>query len=48
MQGCTLLYDVIYTLKDFEHVQGKLNVYKNIINFYRYVKHFNDVISDER
>ena len=46
MQRCTLLYDIIFTPKDFEHIQGNFDMSKNIINFYRYVKHFNsEVIS---
>ena len=46
MQRYTFLYDIIFTPKDFEHIQGKFDMSKNIINFYKYVKNFNsDVIS---
>ena len=49
MQGCTLLYDFIFTLKDFKQEEfcKIINMSKNIINFYMYVKHIGDVISTD-
>lgn len=46
LYGCTLLYYVIFKLKDFENLQEKyllIVMSKNIIKFYIYVKHFSYV-----
>lgn len=49
IQGCTLPYDVIFILKDFENLKENsrksVNTSRININFDRYVTYFGDIIS---